>query len=54
MVVINTEPPKKDLVTPTEETDTEEDENEALLELGILDKSLLLEDDDDLDMEVQE
>ena len=55
MVVINTEPKKDAGMKPDEETVDDEEENEALLELGILDRSLLLEDDDeDLILEVQE
>ena len=54
MVVIYTEPAKDAGMTRDEEETDEEDENEALLELGILDKSLLLEDDEDLVMETQE
>lgn len=50
MVVINTEPKKDAGMKPDEETVNDEEENEGLLELGILDRSLLLEDDDDEDL----
>lgn len=54
--MINTEPKKDAGMVPDDLTDDDDEiENEALLELGILDKSLLLEDDDeDLIMETQE
>ena len=49
MVIIATEPKKSDTNTGFSDDATDiEDEDEAFLELGLLDKSILDEDDDDL------